>query len=110
MSEKGATSGVRVAWGITSLVAGNSDRKDVLEEGIQQHGQSLAQVEQSVDWALLDEYALEIARHQADLLWISEEGHRSPPFGVLPSHSSPLESDDEDPFGTEEDPFGSDNE
>ena len=110
MSERGAESGVRVAWGITSLVAGNSDRRDILNDSIYRHGQSLTQVEQTSEWALLDEYALEIARHQADLFWIAERGHRSPPFGEVPSSSSPLEPEVEDPFGGEEDPFGSDNE
>ncbi len=51
---------------------------------------------QPQEWALLDQYARQLARHEADLLWIAEEGHRAPapPAPPLVAAAPPP-----DPFG-----------
>ena len=87
------------------------EMKDALEKGIEAHGASLVADVQSSEWALLDEYAYWIPRHQADLLWVQATGSRAPSFGVLPYENKSNDSEQdvfegEDVFG--EDVFGED--
>jgi hypothetical protein len=104
-AEAGDDSGIRVAWALYVLVAGNAGRRDDVEVGITGHAASLASTPADGDWLLLDEYALRVTGHESDLIWTEERGHRTETFGELPAAptSAPLAPAD-DPFGA--DPFG----
>ncbi len=56
------------------------------------------------EYALIDEYARKLAQVEADLLWISERGHRAPDPPMPPP--APSTGEENDPFGG--DPFGGD--
>lgn len=99
----GDATGVRVARGLQVTIAMNAGREDVARAAILDHAAAIAAHEQSASHALLDRYAYLLSLHQSDLLWIAEEGHRTPVFGELPGE--PAGSPDaDDPFGG--DPFG----
>ena len=104
-AEAGDDSGVRVAWSLYVLVAGNAGLRDRVADGIAGHAASLTRTTADPAWLLLDEYALRVSSHESDLLWTEERGHRTETFGELPgpSPSAPPEAV-QDPFGA--DPFG----
>ena len=105
MGQKGDSLGVRVARGLQVTIAMNAGQEDVARQAIADHAKALAAHPQSETHALLDRYAYLLSLHQSDLLWIAEEGHRTPVFGELPG--TPAGTDDaDDPFGA--DPFGGD--
>jgi len=115
---KGEGTGVRVARGLQVTIAANAGREDIVAEAIVRHAAALDAHEQSASHALLDRYAFLLSLHQSDLMWIAEEGYRTPAFGELPgAASAPAEGDDPfggdgggDPFGGggDDDPFGGD--
>ena len=79
---------------------------------IRAHAAARVATPPSEEYALFDQYALVLSRHQSDLFWMKEEGHRTPVFGELPGDGvsapdgAPLGADPfaDDPFA--EDPFG----
>jgi hypothetical protein len=109
MGTKGDTLGVRVARGLQVTIAVNAGKEDVARTAIQAHAKANADYEQSPTHALLDRYAYLLSLHQSDLLWIAEEGHRTPVFGELPGTPAG-DSGGGDPFGEDAggDPFGGD--
>lgn len=103
----GGDSGVRVAWSLYVLVAGNAGLRQDVEAGITGHAASLASTPADPDWLLLDEYALRVTEHESDLIWTQERGHRTETFGALPTEpAAPALPAGDDPFGA--DPFGAD--
>jgi hypothetical protein len=82
---KGDVSGVRVARAVQALIAGNSGATDVVEAAIKAHAASLEGTPQASDWALLDQYALQVTTHESDRVWTAAKGHRTEAFGALPS-------------------------
>jgi hypothetical protein len=106
-AEAGDDSGIRVAWSLYVLVAGNAGLRHEVEAGIVGHAASLASTPADPDWLLLDEYALRVTGHESDLIWTDERGHRTETFGELPRPAPSLPSGGAiDPFGA--DPFGGD--
>jgi hypothetical protein len=83
----------------------NAGKEDVARTAIQAHAAALEAHPQLATHALLDRYAYLLSLHQSDLLWIAEEGYRTPVFGELPGAPAEDEGAD-DPFGG--DPFGGD--
>jgi hypothetical protein len=98
----GADSGVRVAYALYVLLAGNAGRTADVEAGILGFAKSVAETPQHPDWRLLDEYARQVVRHESDRLWTQDRGHRTETLGELP-RPKPAPTEDEDPFGA--DPF-----
>jgi hypothetical protein len=105
MSQKGDALGVRITRGLQVTIAMNAGREDIARDAIGAHAAALSAHEQSETHALLDRYAYLLSLHQSDLLWIAEEGYRTPVFGELPGAPAEDEGAD-DPFGG--DPFGGD--
>jgi|GEM_PF-142350 len=103
MGQKGEALGVRVARGLQVTIAMNAGREDVARDAIMAHAKALEAHPQSTTHALLDRYAYLLSLHQSDLLWIAEEGYRTPVFGELPGTPAGA-PDGDDPFGG--DPFG----
>ena len=108
MGSKGESTGVRVARGLQVTIAVNAGRDDIARNAIAAHAAALTAHEQSSTHALFDRYAYLLSLHQSDLVWIAEEGHRTPQFGTLPGAAGFME--DDDPFGGDggSDPFGDD--
>lgn len=107
-AKKGQASGVRAGWGVAALLSNNAGKEDVLREVLTAHGQNIAEMEQSSDWAFFDSYGYELSQQQSDLLWMKEMGYRTPKFGDLPQEEAEdtLPVNGEDPFGGDkEDPF-----
>ena len=102
-ADKGSSSGVRVGWGFHNLIAANAGRTKDLHFGLKAHAESKESKGAHPNWALLDEYAYYVSRHQSDLLWIAHAGHRTELFGDLPQTESES-SQEEDPFGEEPTP------
>ncbi len=105
MSQRGDPLGVRITRGLQVTIAMNAGREDIARAAIRAHAAALSAHEQSETHALLDRYAYLLSLHQSDLLWIAEEGYRTPVFGELPGAPAEDEGAD-DPFGG--DPFGGD--
>jgi len=108
MGAKGESSGVRVARGLQVTIAVNAGREDIAQAAIAAHAAALDAHDQSHTHALFDRYAYLLSLHQSDLMWIAEEGYRTPVFGQLPGAAAAGE--DADPFGGGDgsDPFGDD--
>ena len=105
MSTKADSVGVRVTRGLQVTIAMNAGREDIARDAIQAHAAAIDAHPSSETHALLDRYAFLLSLHQSDLLWIAEEGYRTPVFGELPG--TPADDDaSDDPFGG--DPFGGD--
>ena len=101
------STGVRVARGLQVTIAVNAGRDDLVQEAIRAHAAAIAATEADPRFALFDRYAYLLSRHQSDLIWAKEAGHRTPVFGVLPGDAAPQGGAlDSDPFGA--DPFGAD--
>ncbi len=105
MSQKADSVGVRVTRGLQVTIAMNAGREDIARDAIRAHAAAIAAHEPSETHALLDRYAYLLSLHQSDLLWIAEEGYRTPVFGELPGNVAEDNGSD-DPFGG--DPFGGD--
>jgi hypothetical protein len=105
MGQKGDALGVRVARGLQVTIAMNAGKEDVARTAIQAHAAALEAHPQLTTHALLDRYAYLLSLHQSDLIWIAEEGYRTPVFGELPGTPAGA-PDGDDPFGG--DPFGGD--
>jgi hypothetical protein len=105
-AEAGAASGVRVAYALYVLLAGNAGRREDVEAGIAGYARSAARTPRHPDWRLLDEYAFQVVRHESDLIWTRERGHRTETLGELPAPTPPAAGVDGtvDPFGGA-DPF-----
>lgn len=89
----------RALWLFSAANAGDSVLVREILEGWPQVDPDL-----DVQWPLLDSYARVIARQEADLLWIAEQGHRAPePPAPPPAAAAGVG----DPFGAS-DPFGGD--
>ena len=109
VAEKSDATGIRVARALQVAISVNAGRDDLAEQAIRDHAAARAETPSSAEFALFDQYALNLSRHQSDLFWMKEEGHRTPVFGELPGDSTPESSpelDGPDPFA--EDPFGAD--
>jgi hypothetical protein len=109
VGEKSDTTGIRVARALQVLISVNAGRDDLAEQAIRAHSAARAATPSSERFALFDQYAYNLSRHQSDLFWMKEEGHRTPVFGELPGDDGPEPGPDalgEDPFA--EDPFGGD--
>ncbi len=106
VAEKGEKTGVRVARGLQVTLAMNAGMDDLARTIIAEHASSLSEVPTRSSHALLDRYAFLMSQFQSDLIWIAEEGYRTPVFGELPG-SAPAGAE-EDPFGSGGDPFGDD--
>jgi len=104
-AEKGAQSGVRVAWGIAALLASNGDQEEILVQALEAHGKSLTEVEADPKWLFFDQYATEVSLQQSDKFWIKERGYRTPRLGEIPKMEEEIITapSEEDPFGA--DPF-----
>jgi len=105
-AEAGGESGVRVAWSLYALLAGNAGRRDDLEAAIRGHAASIASTPPDPDWLLLDEYGFRVTGHESDRIWTGERGHRTETFGELPTQPEAPSPPAIDPFGG--DPFGVD--
>jgi hypothetical protein len=109
VGQKSDATGIRVARALQVLISVNAGRDDLAEQAIRDHAAARAATPSSERFALFDQYALNLSRHQSDLFWMKEEGHRTPVFGELPGDGTPESGPDalgEDPFA--EDPFGGD--
>jgi hypothetical protein len=95
--------GVRMARALQVTIGANAGRPDVVREGLVGHAAARAATPSSAEFALFDQYALVLSRHQSDLIWLAEEGYRTPVFGELPGAAGPAVPET-DPFGG--DPFG----
>lgn len=112
VSEKSDATGIRVARALQVVISVNAGRDDLAEQAIRAHAAARVATPPSEEYALFDQYALVLSRHQSDLFWMREEGHRTPVFGELPGNGmaapdgAPLGADPfaDDPFA--EDPFG----
>lgn len=109
---KSDATGVRVSRGLQVTIAMNAGRDDLAQQAIQAHAAAAQATPSNPEFALFDRYATLLSRHQSDLLWLKEQGHRTPVFGELPKDDQ-AQPDDAgsdpfagDPFG--EDPFGGD--
>lgn len=112
-ASKGEGSGIRLARAVQVVIAANNGRQDVVEHGLKAFARSLETTPSEPAFALFDDYALQLAQHESDLLWTRAAGHRTLEFGTLPGDAaqqaaSAFESDPfaEDPFaeGAEETP------
>lgn len=74
--------------------AANAGRSDLVREILA--GWPAMSAELPEEWALLDQYARHLARHEADLIWIAEAGHRAPAPPAPPVAAEPAPAD---PFG-----------
>lgn len=106
MGQKGDSTGIRVTRALQATIAMNAGREDIARSTIQAHAAALDAHDTEPTHALLDRYAYLMTRHQSDLLWYAEEGHRTPVFGELPGTDASPEGGEPDPFGA--DPFGGD--
>lgn len=112
VAEKSDATGIRVARALQVVISVNAGRDDLAEQAIRAHAAARVATPPSEEYALFDQYALVLSRHQSDLFWMKEEGHRTPVFGELPGDGvsapdgAPLGADPfaDDPFA--EDPFG----
>ncbi len=102
-AEKSDTLGIRVPRGLQATIAVNNGKDDIAREAIQKHAAAVAATPADPDWVLLDRFSFLLSQFQSDLIWIAEEGHRTPVFGELPGADAAPEAD---PFGA--DPFGGD--
>jgi hypothetical protein len=103
----GDDGGVRLARALQVVIAANNGRPDVVESGIQAFAESRAAVPTSSEFALFDDYARLLVRHESDLLWTKAEGYRTLELGALPGGATDTPVDGptgDDPFGA--DPFG----
>lgn len=99
----GGQTGVRVAYGIATLLAANAGQDDFLQKMLVAHGNSVQTVPTNPDWAFFDQYATEVSLFQSDVLWTSAKGHRSPRLGQLPVAEEentvlPSNNSEDDPF------------
>jgi len=109
VADKSDATGIRVARALQVVISVNAGRDDLAEQAIRDHAAARAATPSSSEFALFDQYALNLSRHQSDLFWMKEEGHRTPVFGELPADAAPETAPDAggpDPFA--EDPFGAD--
>ena len=104
-ADRGDPSGVRVARAMQALIGGNSGATEVVEGAIRAHRTSLDTTPRAAEWALLDQYALEVTLHESDRIWTQHAGRRTEAFGTLPSDTTE-QSPPPDLF-SEGDPFGS---
>ncbi len=94
---RGEAEGMRVARALQVRIAGNAGRLDVLRSGMAAHAQALSSRIAPPEHTLLDAYATSIARHQSDLVWIAETGHRTEAYGTWPEAPASMAPTD-DPF------------
>lgn len=109
VGEKSDATGIRVARALQVVISVNAGRDDLAERAIRDHAAARAATPSSTHFALFDQYAFNLSRHQSDLFWMKEEGHRTPVFGELPGDDAPAPGPGSlgaDPFA--EDPFGGD--
>lgn len=102
----GDDGGVRIARALQAVIAANNGRPDVLEGAIRDYAASLNAVPRNAEFALFDDFALLLVRHESDLLWTKAKGHRTLVLGELPGDDAMPPSVGTDPFGG--DPFGGD--
>lgn len=102
----GEARGIRLARAVQVVIAANNGREEVVASGIEAFASSWAETPPDPDFALFDDYALALVRHESDLLWTRAEGHRTLDLGTLPGAGSAPEVLGDDPFGG--DPFGGD--
>lgn len=76
------------------FAAANAGRDEQVREILAAWPAAAADLPQ--EWALLDQYARQLAQHEADLLWIAAEGHRAP---APPAPPEPAQELTPDPFG-----------
>ncbi|RME21503.1 MAG: hypothetical protein D6798_17960 [Deltaproteobacteria bacterium] len=105
----GEASGVRLARAVQVMILANADRTDALRDALQAHARSLEQTPTAPEWAAMDQYALDVSRHELDRLWAAAEGHRAPSFGALPGGAEEA-GEGNGPFAADPfaggDPFG----
>jgi hypothetical protein len=113
-AEKSDKLGIRVPRGLQATIAVNNGKDEIALEAIQKHAATLAATPADADYLLLDRFAFLLSQFQSDLIWIAEEGHRTPVFGELPRSLMPEDdAGGDDPFGSGDpfgggDPFGAD--
>lgn len=99
----GEGSGVRLGWALLAWIAGNAGDDARVDLALRAAADSFARTPTDPANALFDQYALEVLRHQSDLRWATERGHRTERFGDLPEPDAPPAPPGDDPFA--EDPF-----
>lgn len=87
---RGDAVGVRVARAIEALLAGNADRRDILDAAIRAHAQSLKTTPAAAGAELFDEYARLVTLHQSDVWWTTAKQHRTLKFGELPEDDASM--------------------
>lgn len=69
-----------------------------LRAAIAAHGKALAATPAAAEYRLLDAYAAALSRHQSDLIWTRETGHRGPlaELGPMPMKPAAADSSEDD--------------
>src|SRR5690606_22636498 len=87
-AEGGEAHGVRLARALQAVIASNNGRPDVVRHAVRSFARSRAEVPPHPEYALFDDYAHVLVRHESDLLWTRAAGHRTLELGVLPGDAA----------------------
>lgn len=106
-AEAGDAQGVRLARALQAVIASNNGRPDVVRHAVHSFARSRAEVPPHPEYALFDDYAHVLVRHESDLLWTRAAGHRTLQLGALPGDAAQdaAPGPAEDPFASAGDPF-----
>lgn len=104
-AEKGDARGIRLARALQAVIASNNGRPEIVAHAVRAFARARSEVPANPEYALFDDYAHILIRHESDLVWTRAVGHRTPELGTFPGDESrAVSAPEDDPFATA-DPF-----